>query len=71
MRKCVICTVGSWVVGLSTVGWGVAAVFHVAIPAEHWVRYVGIAAGVVGVGFLAYQPPLPACPRCPAANHRS
>ncbi len=63
VKKCTVCMVGSWVVGLSAVAWGTAGIFN-PFGFVLWLRLVCGLAGVAGLGFLAYQPPFPACPRC-------
>ncbi|HEY1812470.1 MAG TPA: hypothetical protein VGG74_09005 [Kofleriaceae bacterium] len=70
MKKCAICTLGSWVVGVTALAVGVAAVTGHVPAMTTWLRVVLAIAGVVGLGFLFYQPPLAPCPRCVRANER-
>lgn len=68
MRKCGICMVGSWTVGLAAVAWGLAGVFEVPVEWSLPLRVVAGLVGLTGLGFLFYQPPLKPCPRCVKAN---
>jgi uncharacterized membrane protein len=70
MKKCGICTFGSWVVGLTALAVGIVAVTGSFPAMTTWLRGVLALAGIVSLGFLFYQPPLAPCPRCVRANGR-
>lgn len=71
MKKCTICLLGTWTVGLAAVGWGVMGALTVPITLPLWARLAAIIVGLTGLGFLFYQPPMKPCPRCLAANQTS
>lgn len=62
MNKCTICTIGSWIVGLATIVFGVIGVFDLAMPAGTIAGAVYTVLVVVAVVFLYYQ--VRKCPRC-------
>jgi uncharacterized membrane protein len=62
---------GSWVVGLVTLAVAIAAVSGHVPALTTWMRALLAIAGIVSLGFLFYQPPLAACPRCVRANKPS
>jgi hypothetical protein len=68
MKKCGICTLGSWVVGLAALAWALWGATGYTLVASGTLRTVALVLGGFGIGFLIYQPPLPSCPRCVAAN---
>jgi hypothetical protein len=67
-RKCLICTFGSWTVGLSALAWPAAAFFWTGGPVPLWLNVALLGVAATGIGFLWYQPPFYACPRCLAIN---
>jgi hypothetical protein len=68
MKKCTVCLIGTWIVGLSALAWGVLGVTGGLSTLPVWARVMMGVVGVVGLGFLFYQPPMKPCPRCVAAN---
>lgn len=68
MKKCVICTFGSWTVGLSALAWTAVGLLGIVLPAGLGFKIITALVGITGAGFLIYQPPLQACPRCEAAT---
>jgi hypothetical protein len=66
LKKCTLCSAASWAVGLATLVYGGLVIGGVT-PGTGSCVAAGLL-GVVGCGFLMYQPPLPSCRRCVAAN---
>ncbi len=64
--KCTPCLVGTWLVGLAAVGWGLAG-FLGGIKTNYFLSAPLFVLGLVGLGFLRFQRPFSACPRCTAA----
>ena len=68
MKKCFICTICSWIVGLSTlwlVGMGLGGW---PLPAGGWINICYAVLGLIALGFLYYQ--LVPCPRCVARQDK-
>ncbi len=63
--KCTVCLMGTWVVGLSAVAWGVVASMG-GITGE--VVSLGFLLGLAGLWFLWFQFPFRPCPRCVAVS---
>lgn len=68
MKKCKLCIVASWVVGLAAVAWGALSLGLITIDLTPAFKMISIGVGITGIGFLCYQQPLMSCPRCVAAN---
>lgn len=68
MKKCLVCTLGSWTVGLAALAWAMVGLLGLALPAGPWFAIVTAIVGITAIGFLIYQPPFKACPRCEAAT---
>jgi hypothetical protein len=67
VKKCSICIVGSWISGLSAIAWGAVAALD-PFGFVVWLRVVCGFVGVIGIGFLVFQPPFLSCPRCVKLN---
>lgn len=68
MRKCPLCTAGSWVVGLAAVAWGCVGAFNLHPEPTAITRAAFVAVGLTGLGFLAFQAPFRPCKRCLATS---
>ena len=64
MKKCRICTIGSWVSGLSAVALGAMGLSGFWPRSNALSRSVLSLVALTGLGFLIYQPPFKPCPRC-------
>ena len=64
MKKCRICTFGSWVSGLSAVVLGVLGPAGFRPRSSPLMRGALALIAFTGLGFLIYQPPFKPCPRC-------
>jgi hypothetical protein len=68
MKKCGICLIGTWVVGLSALAWAVVGFAGGLAQLSMWGRVLAVLVGAIGMGFLFYQPPMKPCLRCLAAS---
>lgn len=69
MKKCAMCVVGSWVVGLGALLWAVAGVLEVTPAWTPLLRGAAVLVGAFAVGFLACQ--VTPCPMCVKVNTTS
>ncbi len=66
MKKCIVCAVCSWIVGLSMLGFVVIGLGGWKLPSGGVVNLVYAALGLITLGFLYYQ--VVPCQRCVAVN---
>lgn len=66
MKKCALCVMGSWVVGLGALAWAAAAVMEVTPAWTPPVKGGAVLVGLTALGFLACQ--VKACPMCVKVN---
>jgi hypothetical protein len=66
MKKCLICKICSWVVGLSTLWLVVMGLTGWQLPTGAAVNLAYAALGLVALGFMYYQ--MVPCKRCMAVN---
>ncbi len=69
MQKCTICQLGSWVVGLSAIGFAVCAWLGYALPTSMIAKVIYVMIVCIAASFLYYQ--IVPCPRCVAVNKKS
>jgi hypothetical protein len=68
MKKCTICLIGTWTVGLAAMAWGALALLGIDLMWPIWGKIMAVTVGLTGLGFLYYQPPMKPCPRCASLN---
>jgi hypothetical protein len=65
-EKCTICTIGTWVTGLSALLLVITGIFELSLPTGLISQILYAVAGIIILGFLYYQ--VTPCPRCVKKN---
>lgn len=60
--KCRICTIFSWIVGLSTILFSLVGIFDIPLPSGTLAGAAYVILILIALGFLYYQ--IIPCPRC-------